>query len=101
VNQWFDKTAFTTPALYSFGNAGRNVLIGPGASNLDLSLFKSFSLRFLGEGRELQFRAETFNLLNHPQFMNPNTRVDIPQGGTITTLANDMREIQFALKVVF
>ncbi|MFL6447512.1 MAG: hypothetical protein ACJ746_07460 [Bryobacteraceae bacterium] len=49
----------------------------------------------------MQFRAETFNILNHPQFANPNTRVDIPQGGTITTLSNDMREIQFALKVVF
>jgi hypothetical protein len=101
VNQWFDKAAFTTPALYNYGNAGRNVLIGPGAANLDLSLFKSFPLPFLGEGRQLQFRAESFNLLNHPQFTNPNTRVDIPQGGTITTLSNDMREIQFALKVVF
>lgn len=52
VNKWFDKNAFTTPALYNFGNAGRNVLIGPGAANLDLSLFKSFPLPFLGEGRQ-------------------------------------------------
>jgi hypothetical protein len=101
VNNWFDKNAFAAPALYNYGNAGRNILIGPGAANLDLSLFRSFPLPFLGEGRQLQFRAESFNMLNHPQFMNPNTRVDIPQGGTITTLANDMREIQFALKVVF
>jgi hypothetical protein len=101
VTRWFDKSAFTTPSLYNFGNAGRNILIGPGASNLDFSVFKIFPLSFLGEGRQLQFRAEAFNTLNHPQFSNPNARVDIAQGGVITSLSNDMREIQFALKVVF
>jgi len=101
VNRWFDKSAFTTPALYAFGNAGRNILIGPGASNLDFSVFKIFGGGLLGEGRQLQFRAEAFNMLNLPQFSNPNTRVDIPQGGVITSLSNNMREIQFALKVVF
>jgi hypothetical protein len=101
VTRWFDKSAFTTPTLYNFGNAGRNVLIGPGASNLDFSVFKIFPLRFLGEGRQLQFRAEAFNMLNHPQFGTPNARVDIAQGGVISSLSNDMREIQFALKVVF
>jgi hypothetical protein len=105
VNNWFDKSAFAAPALYNFGNAGRNILIGPGASNLDLSVFKNFPLRFLGEGRQLQFRAEAFNILNHPQFSIPSSantpRVDIPQGGVLTSLANDMRELQLALKVVF
>jgi hypothetical protein len=101
VNNWFDKTAFKAPTLYNFGNAGRDILIGPGAANVDASLFKSFRLPFIGEGGQLQFRAEVFNLLNHPQFSNPNTRVDIAQGGTITGLSNDMREIQFALKILF
>lgn len=101
VNAWFDKSAFVAPALYNFGNAGRNVLIGPGAANLDFSLLKAFPLRFLGEGRNLQFRAEAFNVLNHPQFASPNPRVDIPQGGVITSLSNDMRELQLALKVIF
>jgi hypothetical protein len=101
VNNWFDKTAFTAPPLYNYGNAGRNVLIGPGAFNVDGSLFKSFCHSLFGESGQLQFRAETFNTLNHPQFLNPNTRVDIAQGGTITGLSNDMREIQFAIKILF
>jgi hypothetical protein len=104
VNAWFDKTAFVAPVLYNFGNAGRDILIGPGALNLDFSLFRSFSLPVLGEAGQVQFRAESFNVLNHPQFgqlQQSSTRVDIPQGGTITTLSNDMRELQFALKILF
>jgi hypothetical protein len=104
VNAWFDKTAFVAPALYNFGNAGRDILIGPGALNLDFSLFRSFALPILGEAGQVQFRAESFNVLNHPQFgqlQQSTTRVDIPQGGTITTLSNDMRELQFALKILF
>jgi hypothetical protein len=98
---WFDKAAFIAPTPYNFGNAGRNILIGPGATNLDASIFKNFPLRMLGEGGQVQFRAEAFNSLNHPQFGQPNTRVDIAQGGTITSLSNDMRQIQFALKILF
>lgn len=101
VNAWFDKSAFTAPALYNFGNAGRDILIGPGAVNMDASIFKIFPLRILGDSGQIQFRAEMFNALNHPQFDQPNARVDIPQGGTITDLSNDMREVQFALKVLF
>lgn len=101
IGNWFDKTAFVAPTPYNFGNAGRNILIGPGSTNLDASLFKSFTLRLLGEGGQIQFRAETFNTLNHPQFGQPNARVDIAQGATITSLANDMRQIQFGLKILF
>ena len=106
VNDWFDKAAFVAPAAYNYGNAGRNILTGPGAVNFDGSLFKSFPLAFLGEAGQFQFRAELFNAFNHPQFGTPlvgsaSTRVDIAQGGTLTTLANDMREIQFAVKILF
>lgn len=101
ITQWFDKAAFVSPTPYNFGNAGRNILIGPGATNLDASLFKDFRLSLLGEAGRLQFRAETFNTLNHPQFSLPNTRVDIANGGSITSLSNDMREIQFGLKILF
>ena len=101
VNAWFDKTAFAAPTPYNFGNAGRNILIGPGSINLDASIFKAFPIRWINERSELQFRAEAFNFLNHPQFGQPNGRVDIPQGGTITSLSNDMREVQFALKFLF
>ena len=101
ISGWFDKSAFSAPALYNFGNAGRNILIGPGASNLDASLFKSFPVRALGEAGQIQIRGELFNSLNHPQFAAPNSRVDIPQGGTITLLSANMREIQFGLKILF
>ena len=101
IANWFDKTAFVAPTPYNFGNAGRNILIGPGGTNLDASVFENFPLRWLGEGGQVQFRAEAFNSLNHPQFGQPNARVDIAQGGTITSLSNDMRQIQFALKILF
>ncbi len=98
---WFDKTAFTTPPQYQYGNAGRNILFAPGATNVDLSLFKRFALSKIKEGTELQFRAESFNSLNHPQFGRPNTRVDIAQGGSITSLSTPMRQMQFGLKLIF
>lgn len=101
INHWFDKTAFTTPAQYLYGNAGRDILIGPGAVNLDASLFKKVRVGLFGEGGELQFRAELFNSLNHPQFGLPNARVDLAQGGTISSLSTSMRQIQFGLKIIF
>src|ERR1700693_213573 len=59
---WVDATAFTLPAAGTFGNAGRDILIGPGLADLDLSMFKTTHLT---ERLNLQFRAESFNLLNH------------------------------------
>ncbi len=101
VSDWFDKTAFTVPASYLYGNAGRDILTGPGAVNLDFSLFKRIAVRKLGESGEVQLRAESFNMLNHPQFSLPNARVDLPQGATITSLANNMRQVQFGVKILF
>ncbi|HZQ53615.1 MAG TPA: carboxypeptidase regulatory-like domain-containing protein [Bryobacteraceae bacterium] len=101
INNWFDKAAFTAAAFYQFGNAGRDILEGPGAVNFDLSVFKNFPIQKLGERGNLQFRAESFNTFNHPQFANPNNRVDLAQGGTITSLSNNMRILQFALKLLF
>ncbi len=96
IQNWFDKTAFVSPLQYQYGNAGRNILFAPGAANMDFSLFKRFPLARLREGSELQFRAESFNFLNHPQFGMPNLRVDIAQGGSITGLSTSMRQMQWA-----
>ena len=101
IQVWFDKAAFTTPPSYQYGNAGRDILFAPGATNLDFSIFKRFVLSKVKEGSELQFRAESFNFLNHPQFGRPNTRVDIAQGGSITSLSTPMRQMQFGLKFLF
>jgi hypothetical protein len=82
-----------------FGNARRGSLRGPGAYNVDLSVFKDFKF---GETRILQFRLEAFNLFNHAQFANPNNTVDSPGvSGTITSTVNSARQVQLALKFNF
>ena len=73
INQWFDPTAFVAPGNYNYGDSGRNILYGPGTDEIDASLFKNF--RLPGEGRRLQFRAEAFNVMNTPQFNNPNAQI--------------------------
>ncbi len=101
LDNYFDKDAFRPATPFNFGNAGRNILIGPGAVNFDFSIFKRLPVSPLGDRGEVEFRTEFFNLLNHPQFGFPNPRVDISQGGSIRSLATRMREIQAGLKIVF
>jgi hypothetical protein len=101
ISHWFDVTAFNAAPAYLFGNSGRDVIIGPGAVNFDFSAFKRFPTHKLGESGEVQFRAEFFNILNHPQFAPPNPRTDIPQGRTIAALTALMRTIQFGVKIIF
>ena len=101
ITNWFDKTAFVAPVAFNYGNAGRNIIEGPGGMNLDFSTFKSFHFPLRSESGQVQIRAEFFNILNHPQFANPNARADIPAGGTITALAVAMRQIQFGAKIIF
>ena len=100
---WVDATAFALPPFGSFGNAGRNILTGPGFRNMDFSLLKTMKLT---EDWNLQFRAEFFNLFNHPNFDLPNPTVDSPLTfGRIFSarsgLPGDARSIQFALKLIF
>ncbi len=79
---------------------GCNLLHGPGLFNVDYSLFKNFVLT---EKARLQFRAEFFNLLNHPNFSNPASSW-MPAAGTfgnITSTRREMRDIQFGLKLEF
>jgi hypothetical protein len=98
VDRWFDPAAFTTPAQFTYGNAGRNILYGPGRVNVDLSLFKEFSV---GQDVRLQFRVEFFNLLNTPQFDLPNAAIGTAAAGTITSIVGTPRQIQFGLKALF
>jgi hypothetical protein len=95
---WFDRTAFTVPAAYTFGNSGRNVLTGPGVVNLDTTVARMFKLT---ESVRLDFRAEFFNILNEAHFGFPNAQVDRPVGGQISSTSTPARQIQFALKVLF
>jgi hypothetical protein len=95
--EWFNSDAFALPAQYTFGDSGRNVVIGPGLVNLDLSLQKKWSLR---ENRALEFRLDAFNALNHPNFNLPGRIFGAPNFGVVTS-AQDARELQFAVKWVF
>jgi hypothetical protein len=95
---WFNPAAYAVPPLYTFGSASRNSLRGPSYWDLDGSLFRQIPI---GEGREFQFRAEAFNLLNNVDLGNPNAILGTTGFGAITTTANTSREIQLALKFIF
>ncbi len=104
-NQWFNPAAFLAPPNSSgfYGNLGRDTLIGPGLATWDLSFLKDTPIR---ESLNLQFRAEFFNVLNHPNFNTPNAVVFTPTGvsptaGVITSTATTSRQIQFALKLLW
>ena len=98
LSRWFDRSAFTTPALYTYGNAGRNILSGPGRVNLDLSLFRDFPIR---ENMKVQFRFESFNTLNTPQFGLPNATIGSSQAGVISSTVGNPRQLQAALRFEF
>ncbi len=106
LRRFFDVDAFARPGSQMFGNAGRNILFGPGTKNLDFSIFKEF---FFSENQErrLQFRAEFFNLTNTPQFNNPTTNIGSANAGRVRSAASTItlqripRHIQFGLKLYF
>ena len=95
--QWFNQSAFAFPAPGAFGNAGRNILDGPGFQNVNASLIKNTSL---SERVNLQLRAEAFNLFNHPNFNLPDNFLGSPTFGQITS-ARDPRHLQFGVKLLF
>ena len=86
---------------FNFGNAGRNILIGPGLFNTDFGLFKRFTVDRTGRRREVQIRLEAFNVFNAPHYAQPNATVDLLQAGRITAIVGTMREMQLGVKVIF
>jgi hypothetical protein len=99
--QWFNKAAFSQPAQYTFGDAGRNSLRGPAYTNMDYSLFREFAFR---ERYSIDFRTEIFNLFNHVNLGNPNASfadplldpTDAANFGRITGSNGAQRRFQFA-----
>jgi outer membrane receptor protein involved in Fe transport len=102
------------PALACFnlrGNAGRNILVGPGITNLDFSVFKNNYIKKISENFNVQFRLEIFNILNHANFAPPtnpdNTSIydgtGTPTGvaGVLSKTSSSERQIQLALKIMF
>ena len=76
----------------------RNTLTGPGTAQVDFSAIKNFSIveRLTG-----QFRAEAFNIINHPNFGNPANNIASANVGQISSTSADNRDIQFALKLLW
>jgi hypothetical protein len=97
VQQWINVSAFQIAPAGTFGNGGRNNLIAPAFKNLDLVLGRRFVIT---ERWSVQFRAEAFNLANHPNFDAPAQTVDNPSFGSIPS-AQSPRQIQFGLKIRF
>ena len=97
-NCWFNTGAYVAPAAGAFGNVPRNSLYGPGNFRFDLSVSRKFTL---GESRNLQFRFESFNLLNHPNYGNPVASMNSGNFGRIQSQSGDSRVLQAALKFSF
>jgi len=116
---WFNASCFTVPAVGEFGNAGRDTLIGPNLWDVDFALQKNWKVTKISEAFTLQFKAEAFNIFNHPAFQNPGSTVfnpalsaavatnpfagTVPNAavGAITATNSSPRQIQLALKLIF
>ena len=100
LRRWFDPDQFLRPAQYTFGNVGRvhPTLREDFVEALDFSLFKNFRY---GERWKMQFRAEAFNVFNHPVFGGPNTIFGNPNFGRVVGQANGPRQLQLALRLQF
>ena len=103
IYRWFNTSDFTVAAPFTFGNVGPvlpDVRTAP-VRNVDAVLIKNFQASVKDHVINVQFRSEFFNILNHAQFGAPNGSVTSQTFGQVTTLANNPRDIQFALKVLF
>jgi hypothetical protein len=107
IDNWFNAAAFARPAdtTATFGNVGRNSARGPGIFNIDMSLIKNTKIGKL----DTELRVEAFNVLNHPQFGQPNAQIGNAAFGTITasgtpscvTCGTSERQIQLSAKIRF
>jgi len=98
ADHFFNTAAFTAPAPFTFGNAGRDTIPGPGANIFDFALHRQFRI---GESRAIEFRAEAFNAFNHPNWGIVGNNPDFgPFFGKIFT-SGDPRRMQFALRYDF
>jgi len=99
LDNWFNASAFTTPANFTFGNAARNNLFGPGQSVIDLSVVK---VTPIGDKLKTELRGEFFNAPNHPTFSPPSANISVPATvGRITSTLGDPRIVQIGLKLLF
>ena len=101
VAAYFNTACFQDPAPNTYGTLGRNALVGPGFSNMDVSLVKGFKLPFLGEAGLGQVRIEAFNVFNRTNFALPDTGLSDPAFGQLTGTTGSSRILQLAVKLAF
>jgi hypothetical protein len=99
--QYYNPNAFILQPAGTLGNVGRDSLAGPGYSQLDLALDRRFNTALLGESGFVEFRGELFNILNHPNFSEPNSAVFTSSAGQITSTVSTSRQVEFSLKLVW
>jgi hypothetical protein len=92
------KDAFAIPANFTYGNAGRNILRSDNLNQFDFTAMKEFAIT---EATRVQFRAEFFNLFNHPVFALPGTNINATSGGQVSSTLNSNRIVEFALRLSF
>jgi hypothetical protein len=96
--KFFNPASFAIPAQNTMGNAGRNIIQGPGIVNVDAALHREFRIR---EGMDLALRVESFNFSNTPHYNNPNGNRQSPQFGEINGAQQDQRQYQIGLTLRF
>jgi hypothetical protein len=108
LHGYFNASCFTTPPVLgsdgigtAFGDSATGIVDGPGQANFDVALSKSVSLNWPLEKSSLQFRAELYNALNHPQFADPDSNFASPTFGLIASASVNARVGQLALKMEF
>jgi hypothetical protein len=108
LNNYFNRSCFTTPPVIgadgigtAFGNTATGIVDGPGQANLDVAIARAVTFEWPHEKSSLTFRAEFFNVLNHPQFANPDSNFTSPTFGVISSTSVNPRVIQLALKFAF
>jgi Carboxypeptidase regulatory-like domain/TonB-dependent Receptor Plug Domain len=108
LNGYFNPSCFTSPPIIgadgigtAFGNSATGIVDGPGQENLDIAVSKTVMCNLPHEKSSLQFRAEFYNALNHPQFSNPDSTFTSPTFGVISSTSVSARIGQLALKLVF
>jgi len=107
LTNWYNRACYTLQPGGTIGNLGRDTLVGPGFWDTDFALMKNTRVSRISEAFTVQFRAELFNILNHPGFATPGTGLFVSGGGAnpsadrITASTSTPRQIQLALKVIF
>ena len=109
-NSWFDPAAFVVPPAGTFGNVGRNELVGPDLRIVDLALSRELAWRALGDRARVDLRLEIFNLFNRANFGPPgltafagsaDNEAPLPAFGLIRSTVTSSRQTQIGIRVTF